>query len=126
DLVGEVPLFGICLGHQIAALAMGGDTYKLPFGHRGANQPVQDIDTKEVYITSQNHGFAVDPVSLETTEMKVTQLNLNDGTVEAMRHGNLSLEGIQYHPEASPGPHDTEMFFDRIIKSAGGKNAQAK
>jgi len=122
DIAGEVPLFGICLGHQIAALAAGGDTYKLPFGHRGANQPVQDVDTKDVYITSQNHGFAVDPDSLKDTNVKVTQVNLNDGTVEAISCDEMGLESIQYHPEASPGPHDTEFFFERIIRLTEGRH----
>ena len=118
-----MPLFGICLGHQLAALALGGDTYKLPFGHRGTNQPVKDLESGCVYITSQNHGFTVDRESLEGTGARATQFNLNDGTVEGLRHEGTELESIQYHAEASPGPHDTEWFFDRVMKRAGGGRA---
>ena len=114
DLVKTgIPIFGICLGHQILGLAMGGRTFKLKFGHRGANQPVQQLDTDRVEITSQNHGFAVDPNSLPA-EMVVNRINLNDRTVEGMRHRSKPLFCVQYHPEASPGPHDAAPLFDEF------------
>jgi carbamoyl-phosphate synthase small subunit len=106
-----IPIFGICLGHQILGLAFGGKTFKLKFGHRGANQPVKDLPSGKVLITSQNHGFAVDPDSLPA-DVEVTQLNLNDNTVEGMRHKQLPIFCVQYHPEASPGPHDPTFLFE--------------
>ncbi|CAN5407627.1 glutamine-hydrolyzing carbamoyl-phosphate synthase small subunit [soil metagenome] len=120
DLMGRVPIFGICLGHQMLAYAFGGRTFKLKFGHRGGNQPVQDLTTGKVAITSQNHGFAVDPDSLPN-EVEVTHINLNDGTVEGMRHRELPIFSVQYHPEAAPGPHDAGYFFAefaRLIENA--------
>jgi carbamoyl-phosphate synthase small subunit len=119
-LMGKVPIFGICLGHQILGFAVGGRTFKLKFGHRGGNQPVKDLLTGKVAITSQNHGFAVDADSLPS-EMEVTHTNLNDGTVEGMRHRELPVFSVQYHPEAAPGPHDASYFFGqfgRLIESA--------
>jgi carbamoyl-phosphate synthase small subunit len=114
NLVGEFPVFGICLGLQIIALALGCDTYKLKFGHRGANQPVKDITTGRVYITSQNHGFAVDKDSMEG-KATLTQINANDLTVEGFENSYLGVKCVQYHPEASPGPWDTEeIFFDEL------------
>ena len=109
-LLGKVPIFGICLGHQILALALGGRTYKLKFGHRGGNQPVQDLRTGKVEITSQNHGFAVDDGALPTGAV-ITHRNLNDGTVEGLAHAELRAYAVQYHPEASPGPHDAHVHF---------------
>jgi len=111
-LVGQVPIFGICLGHQMLALALGARTYKLKFGHRGANQPVRNVATGKVEITSQNHGFAVDEKSLQSTGAPVTHVNLNDGTVEGFTHADKALFSVQYHPEASPGPHDATYLFD--------------
>ncbi len=108
----EIPVFGICLGHQILALAAGGETFKLKFGHRGANQPVKDLNTGRVYITSQNHGFAVSSDSLEGTEFDLWMKNLNDNTCEGMRHREKPIITTQFHPEASPGPKDTEFIFD--------------
>jgi carbamoyl-phosphate synthase small subunit len=111
---GDVPVFGICLGHQILSLAMGGSTYKLKFGHRGANHPVKELDSGKVEITSQNHGFAVDPQSLPS-DVRVTHLNLYDGTVEGLRHEQKPVFCVQYHPEASPGPHDADYLFRQFI-----------
>jgi carbamoyl-phosphate synthase small subunit len=109
-----VPTFGICLGHQVLGLAMGGSTFKLKFGHRGANHPVKKLDTGKIEITSQNHGFAVDPDSLPP-DVAVTHLNLYDGTVEGLRHRTRPVFSVQYHPEASPGPHDADYLFDDFI-----------
>jgi carbamoyl-phosphate synthase small subunit len=109
----ELPIFGICLGHQILGLALGGKTFKLKFGHRGANQPVKDLETGRVEITSQNHGFAVDPESLPGS-VAVNRVNLNDHTVEGMRHKTKPIYCVQYHPEASPGPHDSTLLFDEF------------
>ncbi|HEY5284258.1 MAG TPA: glutamine-hydrolyzing carbamoyl-phosphate synthase small subunit [Polyangia bacterium] len=109
------PIFGICLGHQILGLALGGKTYKLKFGHHGANHPVMDLTTRKVEITSQNHGFAVDVTSLPGKAV-LTHINLNDNTVEGMRHDRLPIFSVQYHPEASPGPNDPSYLFDRFVK----------
>ena len=115
DLMGKKPIFGICLGHQILGFAFGGSTFKLKFGHRGANQPVKDLRSGRVAITAQNHGFAVDPESLPSN-VEVTHINLNDGTVEGMRHKELPIFSVQYHPEAAPGPHDASYFFDQFAE----------
>jgi carbamoyl-phosphate synthase small subunit len=113
-LMGKVPIFGICLGHQIIGLALGGRTYKLKFGHHGGNHPVMNLETRKVEITAQNHGFAVDPDSLNSSEVALTHMNLNDQTLEGLRHKSLPLFSVQYHPEASPGPHDSAYLFDRF------------
>jgi len=105
---------GICLGHQLLSEAFGGKTYKLKFGHRGTNQPVQDTRSGRVFITSQNHGFAVAPQGL-ASEVEVTQSNVNDGTVEGLRHTELPIWSVQYHPEASPGPQDTRFLFESFV-----------
>jgi carbamoyl-phosphate synthase small subunit len=112
-LIGKKPIFGICLGHQIMGLALGGKTYKLKFGHHGGNQPVMDLTTRKVEITAQNHGFAVDADSLKGA-VAVTHLNLNDNTVEGLAHRELPLFSVQYHPESSPGPHDADYLFKRF------------
>jgi carbamoyl-phosphate synthase small subunit len=114
-LIGKAPIFGICLGNQILGLAFGGQTFKLKFGHHGANHPVKDLLTGRVEITSQNHGFAVDPKSVEKVGLVETHTNLNDGTSEGMRHRELPVFSVQYHPEASPGPHDSHYLFARFI-----------
>jgi carbamoyl-phosphate synthase small subunit len=114
DLIGKVPLFGICLGHQLLSIAAGGKTYKLKFGHRGGNQPVLDYKRQQVEITSQNHGFAVDENSL-SDDIKVTHINLNDNTVEGIQLLSAPAFSVQYHPEASPGPHDAQYLFERFI-----------
>jgi len=115
-LVGKVPVFGICLGHQILGLALGGKTYKLKFGHRGGNHPVLNKVTGKVEITSHNHGFAVDPDSLNLNEIEITHTNLNDHTLEGFRHKNYPVFCVQYHPEAAPGPHDSRYLFDDFVK----------
>jgi carbamoyl-phosphate synthase small subunit len=114
-LIGKKPIFGICLGHQILGLAFGGRTYKLKFGHHGGNQPVKDLTTGKVEITTQNHGFAVDIASIPDLEIDLTHVNLNDQTVEGMRHRRLPIFSVQYHPEASPGPHDAGYLFQRFV-----------
>jgi len=121
-LVGKVPIFGICLGHQILGLALGGKTYKLKFGHRGANHPVLNKVTGRVEITSHNHGFAVDPDSLNSKDIEITHMNLNDQTLEGFRHRNHPVFCVQYHPEAAPGPHDSHYLFGDFVKlMEGGK-----
>lgn len=114
-LVGRVPIFGICLGHQLCGLALGGRTFKLKFGHHGSNHPVKNLLTQKVEITAQNHGFCVDPDSLPSGDVEITHVNLNDHTNEGMRHRSLPLFSVQYHPEASPGPHDARYLFDIFI-----------
>ena len=113
-LLGKVPVFGICVGHQLMGLAFGGKTFKLKFGHRGANQPVKNLLTGRVEITAQNHGFAVDPDTINQSEIELTHVNLNDHTLEGMRHKNLPAFSVQYHPEASPGPHDSHYLFEEF------------
>ena len=115
-LLGKLPIFGICLGHQILALAMGGKTTKLKFGHHGANHPVKNLQTDAVEITSQNHGFNVDMESLPKDEVELTHINLNDNTVEGIRHKTLSAFSVQYHPEASPGPNDSRYLFQHFVE----------
>lgn len=114
-LIGKVPIFGICLGHQILNLALGGRTYKLRFGHHGGNQPVMDSETRKVEITAQNHGFAVDATATQP-DVEIISLNLNDQTVEGMRHKTLPVFSVQYHPEASPGPQDSMYLFERFVQ----------
>jgi carbamoyl-phosphate synthase small subunit len=114
-LGGKVPIMGICLGHQVIARSFGADTFKLHFGHRGANQPVKDLESGRVYVTAQNHGYAVDPDGLPAA-LQISHVNLNDNTVEGLRHRDLPIMTIQYHSEASPGPHDSEYLFDRFLK----------
>jgi carbamoyl-phosphate synthase small subunit len=119
-LLGRLPIFGICLGHQLCGLALGGRTFKLKFGHHGSNHPVKNLLTQKVEITAQNHGFCVDPESLPSSDVELTHMNLNDGTNEGMRHRSMPLFSVQYHPEASPGPHDARYLFDDFISLMAG------
>lgn len=114
-LIGKFPIFGICLGHQMLGLALGGKTYKLKFGHHGANHPVKDLRNGKVYITAQNHGFCVDIDSLNKKEIEITHINLNDQTLEGIRHKKLPIFSVQFHPEASPGPHEAEYLFKEFM-----------
>jgi carbamoyl-phosphate synthase small subunit len=118
--LGAAPLFGICLGHQLLGLALGGRTFKLKFGHRGANQPVKNLLSGRVEITSQNHGFAVDLESIPDPAVELTHFNLNDNTLEGLRHPKLRAFSVQYHPEASPGPHDANYLFDEFLQAVKG------
>jgi carbamoyl-phosphate synthase small subunit len=115
-LTGRIPIFGICLGHQLCGLALGGKTYKLKFGHHGSNHPVKNLHTNKIEITAQNHGFVVDPESLPSSDVEITHVNLNDGTNEGLRHKSLPLFSVQYHPEASPGPHDSHYLFSQFTE----------
>ncbi len=119
NLLGKKPLFGICMGHQILGQALGGKTFKLKFGHRGANQPVRDESTAKVEITSQNHGFAVDLESITDKDVELSHMNLNDNTLEGLAHEKYSCFSVQYHPEAAPGPHDARYLFERFIRLMG-------
>jgi len=122
-LLPEYPMFGICLGHQMITHALGGTTFKLKFGHRGGNQPVKNLETGKVSITAQNHGFATDPKSIESRGAKVTEINLNDGTVEGLRHTKLPVFSVQYHPEAAPGPNDADPLFIDFYKLVEARKA---
>jgi carbamoyl-phosphate synthase small subunit len=121
QLLGKKPIFGICLGHQILGLAAGGRTFKLKFGHRGANHPVKNLETGQVEITSQNHGFAVEPALFERPDFVLTHVNLNDGTVEGFRYRDRPVISVQYHPEASPGPHDSHYLFRQFVDMMGAR-----
>ncbi len=115
-LLGQIPIFGICFGHQMLGLALGGKTYKLKFGHHGANHPVKDLKTGKVNITVQNHGFCVDIDSLNKNDIEITHINLNDSTLEGIRHKQLPVFSVQFHPEASPGPHDSRYMFTEFVE----------
>jgi carbamoyl-phosphate synthase small subunit len=126
QLIRAAPIFGICLGHQLLGLAFGGKTYKLKFGHRGGNQPVKNLKTDRIEITSHNHGFAVDPESLNPGEIELTHLNLNDNCLEGFRHKSLPVFSVQYHPEAGPGPHDATYLFHEFIAKMHEHREQLK
>lgn len=123
ELIGQIPIFGICLGHQLIALACGANTVKLTFGHRGCNHPVMNIKTGKVEITSQNHGFTVERKSLASTALNMSHQALNDGSVEGLQHKSLPVFSVQYHPEASPGPEDSKYLFDQFMRSMEKENA---
>ncbi|CCQ98645.1 pyrimidine-specific carbamoyl-phosphate synthetase (small subunit, glutaminase subunit) [[Clostridium] ultunense Esp] len=125
-ILGEYPLFGICLGHQIFSLACGAKSEKMKFGHRGSNQPVKDLITGRVYITSQNHGYTILPSSLEGTELILTHRSMNDGSVEGVRHSRLPAFSVQYHPEASPGPQDSTYLFDQFLEMVREEKGREK
>ena len=126
ELLGEFPIFGICLGHQLFALACGADTAKLKFGHRGGNHPVKELETGRAYITSQNHGYAVTVESLNNTELEVTHIAINDDTVEGLKHKKYPAFSVQYHPEAAPGPYDSSYLFDRFMDMIAESKKEAK
>ena len=126
ELTGKLPIFGICLGHQMLGLALGGRTYKLKFGHHGANHPVKDLKTGKVHITVQNHGFCADMDSLNKKYIEITHINLNDQTLEGMRHKKLPIFSVQFHPESSPGPHDAEYLFVEFVKLMEHSRAKKK
>ena len=126
ELLGKVPMFGICLGQQMLGQALGGKTYKLKFGHHGANHPVKDLKKEKVYISVQNHGFCVDIESLPKKDIEITHMNLNDQTLEGIRHKKLPIFSVQFHPEASPGPHDAEYLFKNFINLMKENNAKKK
>ncbi|MBJ6300340.1 gamma-glutamyl-gamma-aminobutyrate hydrolase family protein, partial [Staphylococcus aureus] len=115
EILGKIPFFGICLGHQLFALSQGASSFKMKFGHHGANHPVKNLETGKVDITSQNHGYAIDIDSLKSTDLEVTHLALNDGTVEGLKHKTLPAFSVQYHPEANPGPSDSNYLFDDFV-----------
>lgn len=116
EIEQHVPVFGICMGHQIFALANGAHTYKMKFGHRGFNHPVRDLQTGQIAFTSQNHGYAVDPTSIVNTDLKITHIEINDGTVEGLQHIKYPAFSVQFHPDAAPGPHDADQLFDKFMK----------
>lgn len=126
ELVGKLPIFGICLGHQMLGLALGGKTYKLKFGHHGGNHPVKDVKTGKISITVQNHGFCVDINTLDKRDVEITHINLNDQTLEGMRHRKLPVFSVQFHPETSPGPHDAQYLFQSFVKLMESWNAKKK
>jgi carbamoyl-phosphate synthase small subunit len=125
DLLGRLPIFGICLGQQILGLALGGRTFKLKFGHHGANHPVKDLSTGRIAITSQNHGFNVDMDSLPQAGTNMTHVNLYDGTAEGLENRSMSFFSVQYHPEASPGPHESQYLFSRFSQMIDEKSSAA-
>lgn len=126
QLLGEVPIFGICLGHQMLVLALGGETFKLKFGHHGGNHPVKDLKTGKISITVQNHGFCVDIKTLPKRDIEITHMNLNDGTLEGIRHKKMPAFSVQFHPESAPGPHDAQYLFDEFISLMERHRAKKK